>query len=239
MFALVFIVFINTKARQISMPFFELCAYTWLAFTGGIGTSFALFLYRYQVTISMVSKKVEHHQMSRWSIAVLAVSLELGFLCTVFLHYSIDPAFKVYLLLLHLLLFLPCLLPSIQVYSYATTAARGLIPLIYLLLFVTCTGHHFYFTNLALPDADPKTFQTLFQAGFSNPCQCIVSSDAAVCLILVVVYLFLNARDCGTAVHIAVPFVLLTPCFSLGSTFALLLFYEECMVERKLGMKGE
>jgi len=239
MFTLVFILFINTKARQISMPFPELCCYICLGFAGAISASFALFLYRYQVTVSMETKRVEHHQMSCWSIAILAVNLWLGFLCILFLYYSVDPAFKVYLLLVHLLLFLPCLLPSIQVHSYTTTTARGLIPLLYLLLFIILAGHHFFFTHLAIPDSNPNTFHSLLVAGFAHPCQCSISTDAVMCFVLGIIYLFLKAENCGSAVHITVPFILLSPCFSLGSTFALVMLYEEYMLERKLGIKED
>ena len=238
MFTLVFIVFINTKARQISMSIPELCAYIWIGFGGAISASFSLFLYRYNVAISMETKRVDHHQMSRWSIAVLAVCLWLGFICILFLYFSVDPAFKVYLLLTHLLLFLPSLLPSVHVRCYTTTAAKGLIPLIYALLFIALACHHFYFTHLSIPDAHPKTFHNLFNAGFSHKCQASISSDSVFCFILCMYYLYLKSKK-GSVVLAVVPLFFLSPCLSLGSAFALMMLYEECLLERNIGVKEE
>ncbi|KAK3698179.1 hypothetical protein QZH41_019276 [Actinostola sp. cb2023] len=238
MFTLVFIVFINTKARQISMPILELCAYTCLGFGGAISVAFALFLYRYNVTISMETKRVEHHQMSCWSIAVLAICLWLAFLCIVFLYFSVDQAFKVYLLLTHLTLFLPSLLPSIHVRTYTTTAAKGLIPLLYALLFVALACHQFYFTHLALPDSHPTTFHKLVLSGFAHHSQSGISFDAVMCFVLCIVYLLLKSEN-GSAVVVIVPFIFLSPCLSLGSTFSLVMLYEEYLLERKIGTKEE
>lgn len=216
----------------------ELCAYTWIGFGGAISASYSLFLYRYNMAISMETKRVEHQQMSRWSIAVLAVCLWLGFICILFLYFSVDPAFKTYLLLTHLLLFIPSLLPSVHVRCYTTTAAKGLIPLIYAILFIAIACHHFYFTHLAIPDTHPETFHKLFSAGFSHNCQASISSDNILCYILSMYYLFLKSGK-GYALLSVVPLFLLSPCLSLGSAFALMMLYEEYLLERDIGVKEE
>jgi hypothetical protein len=238
MFAMVFVVFLNTKARQISMSTAELCAYTWLAFSGAVSLSFALFVYRYSVTISTETRRVEHHQLSNWSFAILAICLWLAYICIVFLYYSVDSAFKVYLLLLHLILLLPSFLPSVHLRSYTTLAAKGLVPFLYAVLSLALTAHHFYFTHLALPNSDPKTFYNLFTAGFAHYGQSVVSFNAVFCFVICIFYLLLKSEN-SSSIILVVPFVFLSPCISLGSAFSLVMLYEEYNLERKTEIKED
>lgn len=239
MFAMVYIVFLNTKSRQISMSTPEICAYTWLAFSGAVSLSFALFIYRYNVTLHTETRKVEHHQMSGWSFAVLAICLWLSYICIIFLYYSVDSAFKVYLLLFHFILLLPSFLPSVHVRGYTTQASKGLAPFLYALLAVSLTAQHFYFTHLALPHSDPKTFYDLFLAGFDQYSQCAVSLNAVFCFVICIAYLLLRSDGNSTTIPVVVPFMFLTPCISLGAAFSLVMLYEEYNLERKTEVKED
>lgn len=238
MFAIVYTVFLNTKSRQISMSIPEICAYTWLAFSGAVSLSLALFIYRYNVTLHTETRRVEHHQMSGWSFAVLAICLWLSYTCIIFLYYSVDTAFKVYLLLFHLILILPSFLPSVHVKGYTTQASKGLVPFLYALLAVALTAQHFYFTHLALPNSDPKTFFNLFTAGFDHYSQCAVSLNAVFCFIICTIYL-LQRSDISSTIILVVPFMLLTPCISLGAAFSLVMFYEEYNLEMETEAKED
>ncbi|XP_032239970.1 uncharacterized protein LOC116619357 [Nematostella vectensis] len=246
MFVLPYVVFINTKARQINIPTLELCAYTWLGFGGAISTSFALFIYRYDVTTYMKTTKeltIVESKIAMPGIAALFICLWSGYMNTIFLYTSVDSSFKAYLLLLHVFLFLPSLLPALQMKhkdNILDDNLKGFVPLLYALLafFIAC--HHFYFSHTILhSDFAPEAFVKLIASGFDHHSQNGISSDLVFSFLVCVCYFLVKPIGTPASSPVLIPFICLTPCFSLGCTFSLVMLYDEFLQENKTKQKTE
>ena len=220
-----FILFINIRSRLIKMSTLELCAYAWLASGGALSVAFPLFVLRYHSSLQeQAGMKSQALRLPTWGMDILGICLWLSFWFTVSLPWSKDEEVTVYCWLLHLVLFLPCLIPATPIKSNKDHS----MPLpIYCGLVVLTTGYHWY-----------QSAKVITQAGFAyHNLALAFSHDLMFCLVSLVLYILYLSKTLGLLVSLALIFV--APFISLGSTFSLLVIYHRHLKKGQLSSKED